>query len=65
MNKKEKMKKKIIFEKSKKAFYQVNKNILEFHSKNKKKKNQKMKNEELYKRNENEKINNMILYTNE
>ena len=57
--------KKIIFEKSKKAFYQVNKNILEFHSENKKKKNQKMKNEELYKRNENEKINNMILYTNE
>ena len=57
--------KKIIFEKSKKAFYQVNKNILEFHSENKKKKNQKMKNKELYKRNENEKINNMILYTNE
>ena len=57
--------KKIIFEKSKKAFYQVNKNILEFHSENKKNKNQKIKNEELYKRNENEKINNMILYTNE
>ena len=33
--------KKIIFEKSKKAFYQVNKNILEFHSENKKKKKSK------------------------
>ncbi len=57
--------KKIIFEKSKKAFYQVNKNILEFHSEEKTNKNQKIKNDEFHKKNGNENIINMILYTNE
>ena len=57
--------KKIIFEKSKKAFYQVNKNILEFHSEDKKNKIQKIKNDELNKKNGNETFNNMIVYTNE